>query len=212
MASATVTTTVPVPVPTQTVAGDVLLAYIAGGDNTATTASTVTPPAGWTLIVRTDASTYGLFAVYWKVAGASEPPTYSWTATGTNGGILYTTWMLAVAGLDTTQPVDVAAGQAFVPTTAGTTFTSPSLLITGAPELVIASFSGHSSGTAPMPGLWTAPAGTTQLVDVDNGTARSGSSDVFTQNSGITAPAVSSPVSQPQDFAITNAVALRPCH
>jgi hypothetical protein len=207
--SSTVTPTIAIPVPPH-VAGDVLLAYIVAGDTSATTASTVTPPTAWHLVLRTDHGTLGLFAVYSKVAAASEPTSYLWSATGTNGGVLFASWMLAYGGVDTTQPVDVAVGQDFTPGTPALSFATPPIVTTGAQELVLASFAGHSATTPPGP--WTPPPGVTQVVDTDNAGNRSGASDAIPQAAAGTVGAITAAVTPAQDFAITNAIALRPCH
>ena len=65
--------------PATTASGDVLIASVyarlAGS-------STITPPSGWTLI-RRDSSTSGYSsltqALYYKVAGSSEPTSYAWS-------------------------------------------------------------------------------------------------------------------------------------
>ncbi len=41
----------------------------------------VTPPAGWTLIRRTNQSSHVGYATYRKLAGASEPANYSFSMT-----------------------------------------------------------------------------------------------------------------------------------
>jgi Pectate lyase superfamily protein len=80
-----------------------------------------TPPSGWTLI-RSDTACgiFGTMGSYYKVAGSSEPGTYTWTI---NGGNNYHSAALIDVGVTATNPVDVispavcAAG----PTLAGLT-------------------------------------------------------------------------------------------
>ena len=213
MGSSTVTATVTIPVPTQAVAGDLLVAYIAGGDSTATTATAVTAPSDWELVVRTDNGTTGFFAVYSKVATAAEPASYTWNTPSSLGGIIFTSWMLAYEGLDTAQPVDVAVGLDNAPATAAASFATPAIVTTGADELVIASFSGHTLGPAATatPGTWTTPAGVTQIVSTNNAQARSGLSVALRQATAGAVGALFATVAPAQDFAITNAIAFRPC-
>src|SRR4051794_40587514 len=65
--------------PTGVVANDVLVAAISARGGTGTT---ITAPAGWTLIRRDDSATVLAMATYSKVAGASEPASYQWTFGG----------------------------------------------------------------------------------------------------------------------------------
>ena len=74
--------------PTGTVQNDVMVASIAVRPNTAT----ITAPSGWTLVRRTDNtnSNPNSLATYYKVAGSSEPTSYTWTlgsSAGAAGGI-----------------------------------------------------------------------------------------------------------------------------
>ena len=82
--------------PTGVVANDVMIAAIHSGW---CGASSITPPAGWTLINSTSntgpgcgsTNTQILLATYYKVAGASEPSAYVFTGTATQylvGGIV----------------------------------------------------------------------------------------------------------------------------
>jgi hypothetical protein len=88
-------------------------------------------------------------------------------------------------------------------------FASPSIVTTGAQELVIASFSGHAATTPA--GAWTPPLGVTQVVDANNAQNRSGASEEIPQATAGTVGAITATVTPAQDFAITNAIALRPC-
>ncbi len=84
--------------------GQFLIAGIAvdGGSGT-----TVTPPAGWTLIRRTDNGTNVSVFSYYKFAGNGEPSTYTWTFAPNRraaGGIMRYT------GVNTTTPIDASSG------------------------------------------------------------------------------------------------------
>lgn len=80
----------------------------------------VTPPSGWTLIQRTNNSTRVAVLSYYKVAGSSEPSTYTWsfnTSARAAGGIMRFT------GVNTSDPIDAApTGN----TGNGSTLTAPS--------------------------------------------------------------------------------------
>jgi hypothetical protein len=89
--------------PSSAVAGDVLIAGIAWFGNHSSFSPT--PPAGWTLI-RSDTDTpFGQFT-YYKVVGASEPSSYTWTGLEeySAGGIT------AYSGVDTANPINGASG------------------------------------------------------------------------------------------------------
>ena len=117
--------------PTGTASGHVLVAgvTVAGG-----TGVTVTPPAGWTLVRRTDNSTNVSLVTYVKVAGAGEPASYTWTLSPSvraAGGILRFT------GVNTTSPVDVSAGQSSTDTTSPFRVTAPTMSTTSAADALV---------------------------------------------------------------------------
>ena len=64
--------------PSGTIATDVLIASVAARPSTVT----ITAPSGWTLVRRTNntATNSNTLAVYYQIAGASEPASYQWTA------------------------------------------------------------------------------------------------------------------------------------
>jgi len=82
------TLTLTIAKPAGTAVGQVMVSAIGFRPET----STITPPAGWTLVRRTDqtAANANAQAVYRKTAGVLEPATYSWTfdaSDGSAGGI-----------------------------------------------------------------------------------------------------------------------------
>jgi hypothetical protein len=125
----TAATTLTINKPAGTVAGDVMIASIAfrlmnlNPPNPDPRDIAVAAPAGWTLVRRMDqtADTPNGLAIYWKLAGGSEPASYSWTfscqnVSGNNtcvalgfgqaaGGIV------SFSGVDTATPIDVENGQ-----------------------------------------------------------------------------------------------------
>ncbi len=145
--------------PSSTASGDFLIAGIQyqGG-----TGETITAPSGWTLIERTDNGTSFGLATYYKVAGASEGSSYTWTFSPDSralGGIIRYT------GVDTSSPVDVHAGA----TGTSATPTGPSVTTTQANDLVVGFFSdGASSGQTAE--NFTAPGGMTERYDITRDT------------------------------------------
>ena len=88
--------------PTGVVSGDVMLAWLYVDLN----ATVSTPATGWTQLdlqaSATSGQTYNMY-VYYKVAGASEPTSYSWTLSAANYNEVLIT---AFSGVDTTTPID----------------------------------------------------------------------------------------------------------
>jgi len=91
-------------VPNGTQSGDVMVAHVA----VRTAGNTITAPSGWTQIVRKDTGSALSTVAYWKVAGSSEPSSYTWnfgTSGEASGGIG------SYIGVNTTTPIDVSNGQ-----------------------------------------------------------------------------------------------------
>src|SRR5882724_469913 len=81
---------------------------------------TITPPAGWTLAVRTNNGAVDGQAVYWALGSVAS---YSFTFTAGNNTIVG--YALAFTGVDNTTPMDATAvGQV---NTSSTTITTPSI-------------------------------------------------------------------------------------
>lgn len=102
--------------------GDVRLAAVhaSGG-----TGRTITPPANWTLIRRSNQSTNTALATYSYVIPTNEGATHTWsldTATVMN------VTMITFNGVDTTTPVHISAETLL--STAATTITAPSVTTT----------------------------------------------------------------------------------
>jgi uncharacterized protein YbdZ (MbtH family) len=91
-------------VPAGTTSGDVMMAFVI----VQTAGNTITPPAGWTKVLRQDTSSAIATVSYVKVAGSSEPASYTWsfgTAGQASGGIA------SYIGVNTTTPVDASHAQ-----------------------------------------------------------------------------------------------------
>jgi hypothetical protein len=98
-----------------------------------TTGGTITAPSGWTLTSTNGSSGSSLWS-YRRIAGASEPASYTWTI---SAAISASAWEGSYIGVDTTTPVDVINGSG----ESGTTHTTPSVTTTVANDLIIAAYS-----------------------------------------------------------------------
>ncbi|MES2563507.1 MAG: DUF6701 domain-containing protein [Pseudomonadota bacterium] len=137
--------------PAGTVQNDVLVASIAARPHTVT----ITPPAGWVLVRRTDNvnGDSNTLAVYRKLAGAAEPTHYTWVisaSTGAAGGIQ------AFANVDPVNPILIEDGAS---TASGTSHATPSVTTGLANAMIVASF-GYGSARD-----WAPPAGMNEAFD-----------------------------------------------
>jgi len=105
--------------PTGTVVGDLLVAAVATDGNT--TASLAA--AGWTVVNVADQGGAVTFGVWWKLAGASESSTYSFTWSGSEQAY---GWIMRFTGHDPASPVDANSNDAG----SGAAATSPSVTTT----------------------------------------------------------------------------------
>ncbi len=156
--------------PGAVVDNDVLIAAISyiGG-----TTNSLTAPPGWTLVRRIDNGTDVGLAIYRKIA-ANEGASYTWTLSlseSVSGGIQ------AYAGVDTTTPIDVEAGQ---PTPFGTAHSTPSVTTTGPNEVLVTSFMVNATST------FTPPGGETERYDVASGDTTSEGNDQLQAAAGAT--------------------------
>ncbi|MDH5235184.1 MAG: hypothetical protein OEW77_09485, partial [Gemmatimonadota bacterium] len=160
-----------IPVPAGTALNDVMIATIAARPCSATSGAacttSVTAPAGWTLVNSTSQTGGGgtggfgnVLVTYRRVATAVDAvpgTTYKWTFGGSpvNAGAVGA--ITSYSGVDTTNPVVVDAGQA---TPTGFTHTAPSIDTgTVASTMLVSSHTANSSAT------WTSPPGMTEAAD-----------------------------------------------
>jgi hypothetical protein len=171
--------------PAGTAPRDLLIAQVSARGSTA---GVFVPPAGWTQVRAVMHGSSSLQQViFYKVAGASEPASYSFTlgssSSGLAGGIS------AFQGLKTSSPVDGhAASTSPVPSS---TVTAPSLTTTSANALVLAFFSiASSSSFAPIAGMFelydlgsqvTGQSGLTIAADVKSQASAGPTGSVSTQ-------------------------------
>ncbi len=123
--------------PTGTVSGDLMLAHIALNYSSSSISAV---PSGWTL-TDSDSSNFGGF-VYQKIAGGSEPSTYTWSvsvlgSTSAVGAI--SSW----TNPHQTTPVDVKSERA---NASSTTATGDTITPTTAPESVLLFFVAYTGG------------------------------------------------------------------
>ena len=112
--------------PAGTTAGDLLIAAVAtDGNNT----SSLAPPAGWNVINVADRGGQVTFGVWWKLAGASESGTY--TFSWSSGERAYG-WIMRFTGHDPANPINVDTndtGSAASPSSPSVTSTVDNTLI-----------------------------------------------------------------------------------
>jgi len=97
-------TSLTVNAPSGTQSGDVMVAHIV----VQTSGNSIAAPSGWHMIKRQDTSSNIATATYYKVAGSSEPTSYTWnfgTSGEASGGIA------SYSGVDTTNPIDANDAQ-----------------------------------------------------------------------------------------------------
>jgi hypothetical protein len=181
--------------------GDLLIASLGFGSTSASAQPTITPPAGWTLVSRTNQGVVDAIAVYRHVFAAGET-SYTWATSVSVGGASF---LAAFSGVDTTTPTDGSAGQALLSTVSATT---PSLTTPVDGEVLIASSYAHRNNATS--GSWTPPPGMTEIGDASNGGSRSGSLDIATEpTAGSTGPLTVTAAAS-QDYTIATLTALRP--
>ncbi len=139
--------------PAGTVAGDVMIAAV-----TSTPSSIpITAPAGWTLIQsqQQTASTSSVVSAFYRVAGASEPSSYTWILASGHAGAVG--GIVSYSGVDTAAPLDVSAKAA---TPKSLNHAAPSVTTTQTGDMLV---TVHEYTSARR---WTPPAGMTERVDI----------------------------------------------
>ena len=151
-------------VPAGTVANDVMVATIAVRPNTVL----ITPPAGWTTLstIAQAVATANEQVIYYRVAGAAEPASYTWlfesAHTGAAGSIV------SYSGVDTATPIDASGGNVTPQGTDGSLLHRALGVTTTTVDTMV--LSTHSLASAEP---WTPPAGMTERVDISSQAAPS---------------------------------------
>ena len=121
-------TTLPINAPAGLASGDVMVATVN------TVGALPTAPAGWNAITTTaNPGWTGNVVTYYKVAGGSEPPTYSW---GLGATVQAAGAIVAYSGVDNSYPIGASAATTVG---SGTTASTPSVSTLAANSVVIAS-------------------------------------------------------------------------
>jgi len=162
---------------------------------------TITAPTGWTLIRLDIIQNTFRKATYYRVAGSSEPGSYTWTfnsSQAASGGIL------AYSGVSTTNPVDAHSG---LSGTGTSLITAPSVTTTVPNTMLVGLFAAAGNLTI------TPPAGMVERFDVTSnaGTYKvsSEAADAFRAAAGATGDRVAR-ADNGTNPAIGQLVALRP--
>jgi hypothetical protein len=184
-------------------AADVMVAAIAMGVTGAATNSVFTPPPGWTLVRRSDHGNDTALVVYWHAAGAAEPATYTWQFSTMIHGVA---WISCYGNVDPIAPIDVEQGGVIA--TTGPSYAAPSITPTRASTMLVLTCVSHaptSAGTT-----WMPPVQTSQRVNLNNGTTRSGTSADRLLSTTNPTGATLAIASEAQDYALVESLALRP--
>jgi len=140
---------VTIPVPAGVLANDVMIAQVTVRGGTGTT---LTAPAGWSLVRRDNKARQIAEGIYVHVVtAASEPSSYTWNFTAGNdaaGGIA------AYTGVNTAAPIDVRGGQG---NAASTSITAPSVTIPAShnADRLLALFATSGTSGITLPGAIT---------------------------------------------------------
>ena len=137
-------TTITITAPASIASGDFLLAVVA-----VQAGATWTTPTGWTLTFPVPLTSYNRIAIFWKIAGGSEPSSYSFTASSsaTIRGLIVHYSAPAATPIDAS--IQAAEGS-------GTTWTSSSFTNSVADDLLMVIVWDYSGGWAqPATGLTT---------------------------------------------------------
>jgi cellulose synthase/poly-beta-1,6-N-acetylglucosamine synthase-like glycosyltransferase len=188
--------------------GAVLIAAAAvrGGSGTSVTA----PDATWTALGRVDNGTTISIVSFWHVVtNAGAESSYSFT---TSPSVKGAAALLAYAGVDTTAPVDLQAGQW---TASGTSHTAPELTTTVANQMLV-TFHAVAGSTSSW-GQWTPPPAMSCCERVDTATntqsaasnAGLEANDLFIPSSG-TATGAQTATSVYSGVGATKTITLKP--
>lgn len=163
--------------PANVTSGTVLVAQLAlkGG---VSASGAVTAPSGWTLVDSTSSGGTSPLtqAVYWKVAGASEPASYTWSWTNAVRG---TGGMAAFGNVDTLNPIDSWGVQS---ATAANSFTLPTITLNSTNVMLVAALASsytNSHGT---------PTGMNELYDLTTGAGPNGITSSYATAAQVTTP------------------------
>ncbi len=130
--------------PAGVVQGDVLVAQVTAR----TGGSTMSAPAGWTLVRNDSAGIQVQSAVFVRAATGSEPTSYAF---GTSSGARMAGGMSAYSGVSTTAPVEVHGAA----TGSGTSMSAPSVTTASANTLLLALWTSRQQAASSTPASMT---------------------------------------------------------
>jgi MSHA biogenesis protein MshQ len=168
--NATGSTSLTLNTPAGVLASDVLVAHIVVRGST----TIITPPSGWVLIRRDNTGSSIGVALYYKVAGAAEPTSYTWTFNSSqqaSGGVG------AYIGVNNTTPVDASSGQY---NSGATIDTAPSVTVSTANDRLL-----YFAGVTILSTV-TPPSGMTQQWNVTTADTASEMADQPLTSAGAT--------------------------
>jgi hypothetical protein len=149
--NSTGTTTLSLSKPAGVASGDMMLVAIYTGD---AASASITPPSGWTELRTYAPNSFFRFSVFYRVAGASEGASYSFTV----GDVDTVGAISAYRGGETGAPAStISTGLS------GTSLAAPSITTTEANTMII-SIVGGDEGAASAKS-WTPPSGVTERSD-----------------------------------------------
>jgi hypothetical protein len=181
--------------PSGTVSGHVMIANISGANGY--TFSSV--PSGWTLITSVNSGDNYTLKAYYKVAGGSEPSSYTWSAQSSSD--TFTGVISTYSGVDTADPIDdysSAVGSS-------NTVSLGAITLTNANSYLQSTYYSYNSGA-----FWSTPSGYTQLVNVDNSYGGSFASFNKSQTSSGSSGGVNSTHSSSGDNGVGILLGLQP--
>jgi len=186
--------------PAGTTTGDLLLAAMFWGSTNNSTLPSMNAPTGWTLVRRTDNSPEASLSVYYKIATASEPSSYTFA---TSTGMSAAAWIAAYSGVNQTTPIDTDKGQ--FANNSSTTYNAPGITTVYANDVVLFTVGAFDQGTSG--DTWTGP--TTQRKQINNNNAKSIVFGDATQTAPGASAATSATASFTQDYALLEQLAIR---
>jgi len=134
------------PVPAAATSGDVLVAHVVVHAHSFG-ANPLPAPSGWTR-VRTDADNNHLIAaVFWRVAGGSEPASYTFTNSSGDASQQAAGAILTYRGVDTARPIDAHGGAMAV--SGSDTVVAPSVTATRANTRLLALVGVYGNNQGP---------------------------------------------------------------
>lgn len=194
-------TFITVPVPQTTLPGDVLIASVAMGRTNSPSLPTFTAPTGWNLVSQVNDAFNTTLGVYWHLAVTGDPASYRWSFSEVSEG---ESWISDYSGVDPTTPID--AHHATVDPTVTTSYQTQAITTISAHSVVLATFASHSAATS----VWTAPALTKVRASLNDGTTRAAIGVELAVPSPETVGPLTATIDNPQDYALTEVLALRP--